>query len=747
MGLFYERLILIVSITSVVVSVLFGSKFGHALILPYFDPNPWQGSDSYLKFGSWSVFPTVWAPEDCILHSNIDLKTCFYHNEVKPKLYFVGDSTARQVFWGAIRTIDKFERESETVDYTSYQSKKHSNFHLSFNHVDVHFFWDPFFNSSGLEVFTKLVDNTKTRPEDIGLVYTSIGMWFSRWYESGKMETEFDQATQLLLTQYAKLGQKKLHSNTLFVAPILYPSETLLNDDRKSTIKHDELVVLNKILQEKTYKYSPVVLTPVVFNSFSNQHMDSTGFDSTGLHFSNQLCDKQAELLLNLRCNTVTDPGTQYCGSSTQVFNLSVLRILLVTILLGFCLQVYRHILKPATIGFTFLVLYLISNGPFIGRTLGSGFGSRVCEVAVFWVVMILSYRIVRDQHFPLNTNQNTPILIFRGSLLIFILLSMMLWKNSIVSYTLCNILVALTIITNTSQYFNHKAKSPFTISEVVKSLICDYGVVIVVSVITVPRSDRSFLFKVFETPTECFLLLGLYSGTAWAASVLSHKFTANQGSIKSLTMLLLGAKLFIILVTRIVFPSTFKWCGFEFLDLVALKFGLTLHRSSNRHLLKFLTLSGTVYVCTLFLLNSILKTDLRLKVISGISKSIFISSAVAYPKAEILRPISSVRIIWLEKMLIFLGKIDFVIASLATSVFFQGNSTIPVILSPTMFGFLGQQLDLIVKITNGAVAGAILLFTSVLMAKLTASGFFGIYRSKSNSIFEFEDRGLELLS
>lgn len=77
----------------------------------------------------------------------------------------------------------------------------------------------------------------------------------------------------------------------------------------------------------------------------------------------------------------------------------------------------------------------------------------------------------------------------------------------------------------------------------------------------------------------------------------------------------------------------------------------------------------------------------------------------------------------------------------------FQGNSTIPVILSPTMLGFLGQPLNLFVKIINGAVVGAILLFTSVVIAKLTASGFSGIYRSKSDGIFEFEDHALELLS
>lgn len=700
-----------------------------------------------MKFGSWSVFPTRWAPEDCILHSKIDLKTCFGSRKVKPKLYFIGDSTARQVFWGAIRTIDNFERKSETIDYTPYQSKKHSNFQLSFNHADVHFLWDPFLNSSGLELFNTLIDNTKTRPEDIGLVYTSIGLWFSRWYESGKMETEFDQATQRLLTQYSKLGRKQLSSNTLFVSPILYPNENLLNEDRKSTIKHDELVILNEILQRKIHEYNPLVLTPVVFNSFSNQHMGSTGFDSTGLHFSEQLCDNQAELLLNLRCNPVTDPGTQYCSSSTQVPSLSVFRILSVIILLAFALQAYMHMLKPAIFGFTFLVLYLISNGPFIGRTLSSGYGSRVCEMAVFWTVMILSYRIARDQHFPQNTIQNKPILIFRGTLLILLLMSIMLWKISIVSYTLCNILIARTIITNTSQYFNHRDKSPYTISEVVKTLICDYGVVIIVAIITVPRSDRSFLFKVFDTPTECVLLVGLYSATSWAASVLSHKLMANQGSIKSLSMLLLGAKLFIVLVTRIVFPDTFKWGGFEFLDLVALKFGLTLHKSSKRHLLTFITLSGTVYVCTLVLLNSILRTDPSVIIISSISKSILISSAVAYSEAETSLPILLVGIVWLEKTLIFLGNFDFVMACLATSVFFQGNSTIPVILSPTMLGFLGQPLNLFVKIINGAVVGAILLFTSVVIAKLTASGFSGIYRSKSDGIFEFEDHALELLS
>lgn len=675
------------------------------------------------------------------------MKTCFNRKDIKPKLIFIGDSTARQVFWGTVRKIDNFERESEIIDYSSYTNKKHTSFDFTFDSVDVHFFWDPFLNSSGLNKLVTLSDDHKIRPEEIGLVYTSIGLWFSRWYESEEMENEFSQAAQRLLSLYNKLDWINTSSNKLFIAPILYPSKSLLNDDRKSTIKIDELIVLNQMLKASIAKYSSSISMPVVFNSFSKRHMDSTGYDSTGLHFSDLLCEKQAELLFNTRCNVVTHPNTQYCGSSTKFLKSWFFRGSLATVLTGFALQLYNHKIAPVTVGFTFLVLYLIANGPFVGRTLGSGFGLLACEISVILGFVIFSYTSVKDQHFSLNFIQNRPSLIFRGAFVILNLLSMTLLKNSIVSYTLCNVLVARAIIANTSQYFNHKAESQFTISKVVKSLICDYGVVIIISVIMSFRFDQSFLFMVFETPTECFLLLGLYSVTAWIASILSQKLETKETNFKSLAILFLGVKIFTVLVTRVLFTGIFKWSGFEFLDVVALKFGLTLHISSKKNLLKFLTLSGLAFVCTLLLLNSTLKNDSGVMMISNITKGIFISSSVAYLEVNTSPPISSLTFPWLEKILVFLGRMDFVILSLATSVFFKENYTIPVILSPTTFGFFGHYLNPIIKAINGLAVGAILLFTSATITKLTAGKIFSIYSTKSHGIFEFEENNLQLLS
>lgn len=242
---------------------------------------------SITKSGTWLERDTKlnnWQAPDCMLHhyQSKDVGTCLKGQRV----LFIGDSTARQVFYGAMRTIDSELKDDLSMDKSPHIVK-------NLNGVSFESYWDPFMNQAG---FTEL-KNTTINNQTIAAVYVSYGMRFLLDLDEANAPKEFRK--NLKKVRDVLTANTTFNFGTAMISPIIVPHKKKLTGNRKKLTK-DRVEKFNSYLEEE-FSGSKVYL-PSVFNQLPEGRDDS--FDSTGIMFSPQLSNLQADVLLNIHCNT-----------------------------------------------------------------------------------------------------------------------------------------------------------------------------------------------------------------------------------------------------------------------------------------------------------------------------------------------------------------------------------------------------------------------------------------------------------
>lgn len=281
---------------------------GVALRYCWFDARDPFKCGAILNEGQWldyppdgsTIVPENWQPPGCMMHKYVsdDVSTCLANRRV----LFVGDSSIRQVFWSVAKALDPKANPAT--------AQKHVDITVEKSDVKLEFVWDPWLNSSRLQ--TELSAYNDGTVQDASgnspaILLMGSGLWYARHENMNGLKMWKDSIDDVV--QHMRKGRRTTdmtESDLLLLAPVIVPAWSKLNDDRKATITPQEIRAMNQYLQQ----LSDFQGIDVIW-SWDEMIKDlEQVYESSGIHLVDSIAEKQAEALLNLRCNAVT--ATKY---------------------------------------------------------------------------------------------------------------------------------------------------------------------------------------------------------------------------------------------------------------------------------------------------------------------------------------------------------------------------------------------------------------------------------------------------
>ncbi|GAA5822413.1 hypothetical protein JCM5353_000498 [Sporobolomyces roseus] len=255
---------------------------------------------SLLNTGRWlDNTHTSWQPEGCMLHPYTpkQVTQCLEGRTV----VFMGDSTVRQVFYAAVKHVDK---KVETV------AEKHSDRTIKAGGITFSFYWDPFLNGTRAGQLLDGTFSAKTGGQPT-LAVIGSGIWYLRHPESGGISAWNRKMDAIFAAANPSLPPV---ADELILLPVENAIESRLSPERAATVHLDDIRTMNEGLDDRirtaalkasgavSKRQRPVLAIPRAFNKLIAGLEDET---ADGLHFSDSVSKVQASILLNLRCNDV----------------------------------------------------------------------------------------------------------------------------------------------------------------------------------------------------------------------------------------------------------------------------------------------------------------------------------------------------------------------------------------------------------------------------------------------------------
>jgi len=242
-----------------------------------------------------SYVPREWQPPGCMIHNykSADVSTCLSSRRV----VFAGDSTIRQLFWGVAMALD------EEVDMT--KAEMHSDITVEHAGVTLQFYWDPFLNSTTTNREIDMFQGEKYyrgNPNRPALMLMGSGLWYARFETINGMKKWKDTIDGI--AQHMRYGRKTTNltrQDLLLLAPVPVPAFEKLNEERQKTITPEKILEMDQYLQQLSniQGIDVVWALPIMTRAIPQT------FESSGLHLVDSVVAKQADVLLNLRCNAM----------------------------------------------------------------------------------------------------------------------------------------------------------------------------------------------------------------------------------------------------------------------------------------------------------------------------------------------------------------------------------------------------------------------------------------------------------
>lgn len=244
-------------------------------------------------------------------YQTADIVSCLGDRE----LLFVGDCTVRQIFWVFARKLD--QRKAEDWGYGGTQ---HSDLDFPGNGVRLKFLWDPFINKS--ETRALLVQQRAVSYADIAirgkvelpaLVILGGGLWYAKGLEFENATREYELAMKGAISSL----QDRYRSGADYTSiqpgndfHAIVPVQNVLHsnlklDKRITSAKVDRM---NELLRGVALRTHSLVIWSM--NQLSCETAEDYIWD--GIHNSDNIAEQKANILLNLRCNSILMQKVQY---------------------------------------------------------------------------------------------------------------------------------------------------------------------------------------------------------------------------------------------------------------------------------------------------------------------------------------------------------------------------------------------------------------------------------------------------
>lgn len=240
--------------------------------------------------GRWSAtlfhqtHPPTWIPQGCILHTYAaaDTQNCLQTRH----LVFLGDSTAREVFWAMARKLnDTRVRELSTI------VGKHQDITFRSGMVSLKFLWDPFLNA------TNFIDqiNSPERSlagDDTNTLIVAAGLWHIKHLQAFSFSSFSESLLQLL--SYTS----SLSTETILLPTSISAKLQAVNGSGQ-TFHPARISELNGAMDNLHHDSS----RHLYVNSFLNAKKDGPWiYQEDGLHLVDHVSTLQADILLSYIC-------------------------------------------------------------------------------------------------------------------------------------------------------------------------------------------------------------------------------------------------------------------------------------------------------------------------------------------------------------------------------------------------------------------------------------------------------------
>lgn len=222
------------------------------------------------------------------------------------RVIYMGDSTSRKAFFGAVRAINTTAGDFDNLD------DKHKDWKYDLEGVSYEFIWDPLMKDRALKFLQSY--EPSTNGTDIAYVYISFGMWFPQEYQKPDSPNPFEELKKTL-DKLALVLEKDTEQkfNKVILSPVFEPYYPKLQGQRKTGLTPDRISKCNQVLTQVFPVKSTNVYVAHVFNTFANNKTEY--FDSEGIHFTDPLANLQSDIASNMVCNNVISDTFPYANT------------------------------------------------------------------------------------------------------------------------------------------------------------------------------------------------------------------------------------------------------------------------------------------------------------------------------------------------------------------------------------------------------------------------------------------------